>query len=601
MRRLIFYVFFDPHGRVDDCVLYLLERLREHAEHICVISNSELDTANRKRLAGVADNVLERENVGFDAWAHKEVMDTFGWEAMAGFDEIVLLNGTFFGPVGSFSDVFAAMDARPELDFWGITEHAATEEHAFDRTLPMAAHVQSYWIAARRTLFTSEVWRDYWETLPAISSYSDAVIQHETRFTDHLVRHGFHYDVAFPAEGLANPMLDGPEQLVRAGCPIVKRRSFFGHPLHNESMGVDARALALLMAERGYPLDLVHENLARTSVPRFVATNLGLLEVLPDVDLGYDLDVPLRVVAVVHMFYPEMAEELLDRLDHLPGGYHLVATTSDEVKRAEIEHILRSRGRQGEVRVVAENRGRDMAAFFVDCRDVLESDEYDLVIKLHTKKSPQDGPTIGPLFRRHLLENLLSSPGYASNVLRLFQQHRSLGMVFPPIYHIGYPTLGHAWFGQKGAAQREARRLGITVPFDDTTPLAAYGSMFVARPQALRVLLEAGYTHADFPDEAEYADGSLSHVLERLVGYAVLSSGHHVREVMSAGLAATNYSVLEFRTLTVSAHLPAYPRDQIRRIKRLTRFWKAHRQRLREANARDPRRRPWARNGRAGE
>ena len=328
---------------------------------------------------------------------------------------------------------------------------------------------------------------------------------------------------------------------------------------------------------------------------RYLATNLGLLEVLPDVDLGYDHERPLRVVAVVHMFYPEMAGELLDRLDNLPGGYDLVATTSDESKRAEIEELLRRRGRPGDVRVVGENRGRDLAAFLVDCRDVLAGDGYDLVVKLHTKKSPQDGPTIGPMFRRHLLENLLASPGYAANVLRLFQQHRTLGMVFPPIYHIGYPTLGHAWFGQKFTAFREAQRLGITVPFDQTTPLAAYGSMFIARPEALRTLVDAGYRHEDFPDESEYADGSLSHVLERLLSYAVLDSGHHVREVMTADLAATNYSVLEFRAVTVSAHLPAYPRDQVRRIKRLTRFWKAHHQRTKAANTRGSRRWPWSR------
>ena len=142
----------------------------------------------------------------------------------------------------------------------------------------------------------------------------------------------------------------------------------------------------------------------------------------------------------------------------------IVMTTADEARRQEIEAVLSRRGVEAEVRIVASNRGRDISAFFIDCRDVIESDEHDLVVKLHSKRSPQDGHNIGELFKRHLFENLLASPGYAANVLRLFQQHSSLGMVIPPVYHIGYPTLGHAWFLNKEAAEEQAERMGITVP-----------------------------------------------------------------------------------------------------------------------------------------
>jgi rhamnosyltransferase len=223
------------------------------------------------------------------------------------------------------------------------------------------------------------------------------------------------------------------------------------------------------------------------------------------------------------------------------------------------------------VRIVASNRGRDISAFFVDCADVIDGDDYDIVVKLHSKRSPQDGPNIGELFKRHLFENLLSSPGYAANVLRLFQQHSSLGMVFPPVYHIGYPTLGHAWFTNKEFAEDEAKQLGLHVPFDDTTPVSAYGSMFIARPHTLRAITAAGYKHEDFPDESGYADGALTHVIERLMSYAVLSSGHHVREVMNAEHAAINYNFLEYRAIAIGAELPAYPGQQINRIRKLKR------------------------------
>jgi len=576
VRRVVFYLFFDPQGQVDDFVLHALRHLRSHAEHVFVVSNGELDGTASSRLSEVADTVWARENVGLDVWAYKEAMERFGHDRLADFDEVLLTNSTYFGPLDSFDGLFTEMDARTDLDFWGITEHGPAEEHPFQEALPMAAHLQSHWIAARRAMVSSPAWAEYWREMPEITSYRDSVLHHESRFTPWFAERGFRVGVAFPSEryGSAHPILDNPIQMVRDGCPIVKRRSFFSDPLYNEWKANDGRQLARVMEQRGYPMPFVLGNLARTAVPRWLATNMGLLDVLPEVDLGYDATQPLKVVGIAHIFYPEMTDEIVDRYDFLPHDYDLVVTTTDEDKRAQIRATLERRGRAADVRLVQSNRGRDISAFFVDCRDVLESGRYDVVVKLHSKKQPQDPPNVQELFKRHMFENLLSSPGYAANVLRLFQQEPTLGMVFPPVYHIAYPTLGHSWFLNKPRAESEAARLGIHVPFDEDSPLSAYGSMFIARPEALRTITGAGYRHDDFPDEQDYRDGALTHVVERLVSYAVLSTGHHCREVMNAELASVNYSYLEYRAIAVGSNLPAHPRAQIRRISKLKGFRK---------------------------
>jgi lipopolysaccharide biosynthesis protein len=573
VRRALVYLFFDPEGQVDDYVPHVLGHLRAHADHVFVVSNAELDHVARERLAAVSDRVWTRPNVGLDVWAYKEALEQLA-DQLDGFDELVLLNSTFFGPVGSFDDLFAGMDARDDVDFWGITEHGRAKRHPFDVKQPLHAHIQSYWIAVRRRMFTSPEWRDYWDSMPMIEDYKQSVLFHESRFTHHFTQAGFRAGVAYPVSRYHgdHPVMDDVVALLRDGCPVVKRRVFFHDPLYHEGNAFDGRQLLRLLEERGLPAEMLLRNLARTAKPRSLATNLGLLEVLPEVDLGYDLSAPLRVVAVVHLFYPDMTDEVVDRLDNLPGAYDLVVTTSDEAKREEILATLARRGRPADVRVVASNRGRDVSAFLIDCRDVLDGGAYDLVVKVHSKRQVQDPPNVAELFKRHMFENLLSSPGYAANVLRLFQQHPSLGMVFPPVYHVAYPTLGHAWFLNKDRARTEARRLGMVMPLDDTTPLSAYGSMFVARPETLWRLTGAGYTHEDFPEESDYGDGALSHVAERLMSYAVLSTGHHVREVMNADHAAINYSYLEYRAIAVGRHLPAYPRDQIKRIRKLKKW-----------------------------
>ncbi|CAD5993322.1 rhamnan synthesis F family protein [Agreia sp. COWG] len=564
MRRIVFYMFYDPQGQVDDYVSYKLEQLKRHSEHIVVISNSPLQPESRLKLEQFADDVWERENVGFDVGAYKEALERFGSERLSQFDELILMNYTFFGPIGSFDPLFAEMDARP-LDFWGVTEHGEVVPHPRTGVGSMPRHIQSHWIAVRRSLFTTDAFRNYWADMPVITSYDESIDRHEAYFTPHFSGLGYTFDVAYPEADYPSlhPIFDNAEIILRDGCPILKRRIFFHDPLYLDRKGILGKDILDVVEARGYPIDLIFSNVVRSTQPRILKTNFSLLEVLPEQDLGYDASKPLKVAAVAHIFYESMVDEMVDRFETLPDGFDLIITTSDETKKAAIEQSLAARGRIGDVRVVASNAGRDISAFFVGCRDVIENDDYDLIVKLHSKKSLQDDYNVGTLFKRHLFENLLSSPGYTANVLHLFQQHASLGMVFPPVIHMGYPTLGHAWFGNRDMARRVAKRLGITVPFDQSTPLSPYGSMFMARPAALRSITAAGYDYADFPDEEQYGDGSLSHVLERLASYAALNSGFHVREVLNTRFAGIYYSFLEYKLQAISHYLPGTAEEQV--------------------------------------
>jgi lipopolysaccharide biosynthesis protein len=571
MRRVIFYLFYDPRGQVDDYVIHKLEALRSHAEHIFVVSNSPLLPESAARLAQVADTVWERENVGFDVWAYKQALEQFGRERLADYDELILMNYTFFGPVGSFDPMFADMDADDQIDFWGVTEHAEVVHNEKSRGVHLEAHIQSHWISVRRSMFTSAAFEAYWDEMPMITSYDDSIRRHEARFTEHFERAGFRRRVAFPESDYPSqhPIMDNATMMIADGCPIVKRRTFFHDPLYLERRAILGRDLFAMVEDRGYPVDMLLSNLARTSRPRDLATNLGLLDVLPDHDLGYDPDHPLRIVAVAHIYYVDMTEELVERFRMLPGRFDLVVTTTDHARRDQIVEILAGLGIEADVRVVESNRGRDISAFFIGCRDIIQGDDYDLIVKLHSKRSPQDDHNLGELFKRHLFENLLASPGHGANVVRLFQRYPSLGIVIPPVIHLGYPTLGHGWFLNKQPARLQAERTGIDVPFDDHTPLAAYGSMFIARPAALRPILRGGYEYDEFPGDGEYKDGTLAHALERLVVYGALSEGFHARQVLNGAFASIYYSYLEYKLQAVSHHLPAHTREQIAYIRKL--------------------------------
>lgn len=570
MKRAGIFLFYDPEGKVDDYILGCLGSLQEHMDYLLVVSNSPLDETNRKRLESVSSEVMERKNVGYDVGAYRDGLRHLGWDHMGDYDELVLFNYTFFAPIHPWAGLFERTD-KWDTDFWGITEHDEVRPHPFLPKLVMPRHIQSHWIAVRSSLSTTKDWRTYWEDMPPIESYNDSIQWHESRFTGYFNALGYRHEVAYNVDDYpsANPVFDNASLLLQDGCPILKRRNLFHNPLHLDRFAIIGADMLEQARLAGYDTDLILSNLARTSKPRDLVTNAGLTWVVPQnaSEETYAAAATQKVLAVAHIFYADMAEEILQRLSVLPKGYYLVATTSNEENQAQIRAVMERYGVEGEVRVVASNRGRDIGAFLVDCNDVLASGKWDIVVKIHSKKSVQDDYNAAQLFKTHLYDNLLNSRAHVANILAEFAAHPSLGMVLAPLPHMGYPTMGHAWFTNREPAQAVAKRLGINVPFDKDMPLATYGSMFIARPQALAKLVNAGFKPENFPVEGGYKDGSLAHVLERLMAYAALSEGFYVRPVLAPKWAEVYYGYLEYKLAAVSSFLPPFTIDQVPYLK----------------------------------
>lgn len=570
MKRAGIFLFYDPEGKVDDYILGCLGSLQQHMDYLLVVSNSPLDETNRKRLESVSSEVMERKNVGYDVGAYRDGLRHLGWDHMGDYDELVLFNYTFFAPIHPWAGLFERTD-KWDTDFWGITEHDEVRPHPFLPKLVMPRHIQSHWIAVRASLSTTKDWRSYWEDMPPIESYNDSIQWHESRFTGYFNALGYRHEVAYNVDDYpsANPVFDNASLLLQDGCPILKRRNLFHNPLHLDRFAIIGADMLEQARLAGYDTDLILSNLARTSKPRDLVTNAGLTWVVPQSasEETYAAAATQKVLAVAHIFYADMAEEILQRLSVLPKGYYLVATTSNEENQAQIRAVMERYGVEGEVRVVASNRGRDIGAFLVDCNDVLASGKWDIVVKIHSKKSVQDDYNAAQLFKTHLYDNLLNSRAHVANILAEFATHPALGMVLAPLPHMGYPTMGHAWFTNREPAQAVAKRLGINVPFDKDMPLATYGSMFIARPQALAKLVNAGFKPENFPVEGGYKDGSLAHVLERLMAYAALSEGFYVRPVLAPKWAEVYYGYLEYKLAAVSSFLPPFTIDQVPYLK----------------------------------
>ena len=110
------------------------------------------------------------------------------------------------------------------------------------------------------------------------------------------------------------------------------------------------------------------------------------------------------------------------------------------------------------------------------------------------------------------------------------------------------------------------------MPADRITPLAAYGSMYWARRKALQRVVDAGFQPTEFPENDAYIDGSLAHVLERLVAYSTYASGFYARTVQTIASAEFSDLALQTKLALMDRVVPASATEQLEVVRSVEPF-----------------------------
>ncbi len=179
MKRLCFFSHFDRDAIVDDYVICYLEGLKTVADCIIFISNSGLSRKEQEKLSDIAENVIVRENTGYDFGSWKEGLERFGFENLEEYDEIILANDSCYGPLYPFSEMFDKM-AGKNCDFWGVTKNNA-----------IFPHVQSFFLVFRKAVFNSAVFRAFWQKVVPLKGKYEMVDTYEVGLSEILTKQGF--------------------------------------------------------------------------------------------------------------------------------------------------------------------------------------------------------------------------------------------------------------------------------------------------------------------------------------------------------------------------------------------------------------------------
>lgn len=153
-KRLAIVAMYCKTGVASKYIYNILGELRSIAEKLVVVSNGGLRYREKDKIGEIADFVLERENIGFDAGAYKYALLKYSEsETLGEYDELILCNDTFFGFFMPLADIFKEMEGKA-YDFWGLNR---VSNHILE-------YIESYFLVFRKNILASNCFWEYWKT-----------------------------------------------------------------------------------------------------------------------------------------------------------------------------------------------------------------------------------------------------------------------------------------------------------------------------------------------------------------------------------------------------------------------------------------------------
>ena len=288
-KRLGVFIFYDKDGIVDDYVLYLLKSLKEAVEDIIVVSNCSLKESEKEKFKMFTDKIKIRENIGLDAGAFKDTFMEYQ-EYFKTFDELILMNDTFYGPFVPFKDIFADM-ATKDIDFWGLTANYESPDgfgYLPDHVIPN--HIQTFFLALRKNVLESDAFNNYWKNynIKKMNSFEKVVTKHEVYFTHYLEQAGFKWDIYTDLSNYRSQNIEenynyyayaSYDLIKNCRCPFIKRKNFVferSDALYLTNGEDNKKSLEYIKNNTDYDVNMIYKNLTRLYKPMELYYGLSL-------------------------------------------------------------------------------------------------------------------------------------------------------------------------------------------------------------------------------------------------------------------------------------------------------------------------------------
>ena len=523
MKRLLLYVHFNKYNRISSHVYYQLTKMRQIFSNVVFISNSSVSDKDYQKLVDLhlVDNFIQRENIGFDFAAWRDGMTAVGFEELATYDSVTIMNDTCFGPLWDIKDYYLEYESDDSVDFWGLTNNRATPKSRY--TQGFREHIQSYFITFKKSVIVSPEFKNFWENVKNYTNVQDVIDNYETQVTTKFLDAGFNYKVIFNTVNEdASHMLHADFSFYHPTAILSHRVPFIKVKAIDNNQHITPYLLDEIAKQSDYPVDLIISHMSEINFPDFkYLLARKYVRDVPAVSLA-----DKKIAVHLHVFYVDLLEDFLDAFENFHFVYDLFITTDNATKKQEIESILRSNGKDAQI-FVTGNVGRDVLPM-LKLKDYLS--DYDYIGHFHTKKSKEADFWAGESWRNELIDMLIKP---ADNILANFDNDK-LGIVIADIptffrfnkivdawnEHLIAPAMNDLW-----------QQMGMTKAIDFNNFhnfVMSYGTYVWFKYDALKPLFDLGLTDEDVPAEP-LPQNSILHAIERLLIYIAWNEHYDFR------------------------------------------------------------------------
>lgn len=260
MKRAVVFAHYDKDNIVDDYVLYYLEALKKVSSYIVFVSCNPI--VDKNCLENIADFVIDEKHDEYDFGSYKRGFLHLK-DKLNEFDELIFANDSCYGPFFPLQPIFDCME---KFDFWGFTKNRIGFKKIYENKFKLVKrpHLQSYFLAFKKNVFTSETFENLINSVKHHENKKDIIVNYEIGLSEVLRDAGFsggsyikHY------QHFGNSMIYFWRQLIQKyKMPFVKCSVL----RHKDDHITCSDGWKEVIAKRSdYPVSLIEKNLKRTS------------------------------------------------------------------------------------------------------------------------------------------------------------------------------------------------------------------------------------------------------------------------------------------------------------------------------------------------
>lgn len=497
IKRCAIFLYYDKQGIVDDYVIYLLNDLNKNIDKLLIVCNGTINEESEKKFRTVTQDILLRANSGFDVGGYREGLFQIGFDNLRRYDEIVLLNYTFFGPLYPFKEMFDEM-AQRDLDFWGITNHFEVNPDPFgkNRYGVMPEHLQSHFLVVRKSMILSDEYREFIINMKNPESYVDSICDYESIFQKHFTDLGFKgeaYCDSKEYEGYVyNPvMFRTKEMIADKRCPIIKRRSFFtdyNDFLLNSCGEVTVEAYNYIKDNLKYDTNMIWDNLLRLENMTEISRAMQLRYILPEKGVMQSYCLYDSIILLINVESVKHLDDYTNYLFSLSNKIKFVFFINGEHYKA-VEKIIDIHSNAE----IIQKKGSGLISFLsVFFRNLDSIYKYIGVLNIRDYE-------IAPPYSNMVSweysdwKNIVASNDFVKNIIATFEKNNRLGLLIPPTPYFGniYEQIADGWMGAFPQVKNwlDKYHINVNIKVEDE-PLVPYGGSFWLRREALNCILD---------------------------------------------------------------------------------------------------------------